>query len=46
MVLAPMVGLMLAIGLYPHPFGVVSQNTVSQYVTVVNAPTDQSQASR
>jgi NADH-quinone oxidoreductase subunit M len=46
MVLAPMVALMLAIGLYPHPFGVVSQNTVSQYVTVVNAPTDQSQASR
>jgi NADH-quinone oxidoreductase subunit M len=46
MVLAPMAGLMLAIGLYPHPFGVVSQNNVSQYVTVVNAPTDQSQASR
>ena len=37
-VLAPLVGLMLAIGLYPHPFGAVSQANVAQYVGVVNAP--------
>jgi NADH-quinone oxidoreductase subunit M len=47
LVLAPLVALMLAIGLYPHPFGVVSQNNVSQYVSVVNAaPAAPSQASR
>jgi hypothetical protein len=42
-----MVALMLTIGLYPHPFGVVSQNTVTQYESVVNtAPAPASQASR
>jgi NADH-quinone oxidoreductase subunit M len=46
MVLAPLAALMLAIGLYPHPFGVVSQNNVSQYISVVNAPTDQTAASQ
>jgi len=47
LVLAPLVALMLTIGLYPHPFGVVSQNTVTQYISVVNAPpTQASQASR
>jgi len=45
MALAPLAGLMLAIGLYPHPFGVVSQNNVSQYVSVANTSADQSQAS-
>jgi NADH-quinone oxidoreductase subunit M len=43
-VLTPLVALMLSIGLYPHPFGVVSQNNVSQYVSVVNAPAQQPQA--
>jgi NADH-quinone oxidoreductase subunit M len=47
LVLAPLAALMLAIGLYPHPFGAVSQNTVSQYVSVVSGqPVDQTQASR
>jgi len=45
MVLAPLAALMLAIGLYPHPFGAVSQNNVSQYVSVANTSADQSQAS-
>jgi NADH-quinone oxidoreductase subunit M len=47
-VLTPLVALMLAIGLYPHPFGEVSQNNVSQYVSQVNTPpqTAQSQASQ
>jgi len=46
-VMAPMVALMLAIGLYPHPFGAVASNNVSQYVSVVNAPqSPSSQASR
>ncbi len=44
LVLVPLVGLMLSIGLYPHPFGVVSSNNVSQYVSVVNAPQQQQQA--
>jgi NADH-quinone oxidoreductase subunit M len=38
LVLTPLVALMLIIGLYPHPFGVVSQNNVGQYVSVVNTP--------
>jgi NADH-quinone oxidoreductase subunit M len=46
MVLVPLTGLMLAIGLYPHPFGAVSQNNVNQYVSVANQTADQSQASR
>jgi NADH-quinone oxidoreductase subunit M len=47
LVLAPLVALMLAIGLYPRPFGIVSQNNVSQYVSVVNAaPATPSQATR
>ena len=43
-VLAGLTALMLAIGLYPHPFGEVSRNNVAQYVTVVNAPPPQAQA--
>jgi NADH-quinone oxidoreductase subunit M len=47
LVLVPLAGLMLAIGLYPHPFGAVSQNNVNQYVSVVNSASAQpSQASR
>jgi NADH-quinone oxidoreductase subunit M len=45
MVLAPVASLMIAIGLYPRPFGVVSQNNVSQYVTVANT-SEQAQASQ
>lgn len=37
-VMVPLVALMLAIGLYPHPFGAVSQNNVSQYISQVNTP--------
>ena len=46
LVLTPLVALMLTIGLYPHPFGEVSDNNVGQYVSVVNTPpqTAQSQA--
>jgi NADH-quinone oxidoreductase subunit M len=42
-VMVPMVALMLAIGLYPHPFGAVSQNNVGQYISVLNAPQQQQQ---
>jgi NADH-quinone oxidoreductase subunit M len=46
-VMVPMVALMLVIGLYPHPFGAVSQNNVNQYISVVNtSQSQQSQATR
>jgi NADH-quinone oxidoreductase subunit M len=44
LVMVPMVVLMLAIGLFPHPFGALSQNNVNQYISVVNAPPAQTQA--